>query len=106
MLQCLHTDQVSMFGKRAAEAKKVRQQHEWKDEELSNTVSCCMTINSKWQVAAGEISQKNLCDVNEVELHSAILSVDPVLWNVVVLQTLSTGERKALLSGEDDWCYD
>ena len=85
------------------ELEEERKSHQEHHSEEPDEMSFCMNFNSKLQSAATIMSQTNLADTDTINLKDAILSVDPVLWNVIVLLTLSAGERKTLLSGSVNW---
>ena len=78
--------------KQLEKERKIREQNSSTVFSTTELVSTCMSLNSKLQAAASQLSKVDLDRVKSLDLNDVMLCVDPVLWNVTTLLTLSPGE--------------
>ena len=71
--------------------------------KVSDTLPVCLDMNSRLKAATTKLSQFDLSNIHTIQLNEVVNYVDPALWNVIVLLTLTSTERKTLLSGQVDW---
>ena len=71
--------------------------------KVSDTLPVCLDMNSRLQAATTKLSQFDLSNIHTIQLTEVVNYVDPVLWNVIVLLTLTSTERRTLLSGQVNW---
>ena len=80
-----------------------RHESHMENVNVSDKLPVCLDMNSRLQAATTKLSQFDLSNIHTIQQNEVVNYVDAVLCNVIVLLTLTSTERKTLLSDQVNW---